>query len=101
MSKLFTFDAGSAGTRLPSPSLQRSATDIKDEASGATFKALIKNRNSALSQKSLVAKFMALDPIAHELFEERAAIQEYDAGLSRADAEREAFIQVMQTFRGE
>ncbi len=99
MYKLFTFDAASSTTCPPSPSPPQSATSTKNETSRATSKALTKIRNSALSQKSLVAKFMALDPIALDAFEERAAILEFDAGLSRADAEREAFFQVIQAFR--
>lgn len=38
-----------------------------------------------------VARFVAtLDPDAQEFFEERAAILEFEAGLARADAERQA-----------
>ncbi|WP_299680589.1 hypothetical protein [uncultured Roseobacter sp.] len=55
--------------------------------------------NFHLSQKSLVAKFMALDPIANDAFEERAAMLQFDAGMSREEAEREAFIQVMAAYR--
>lgn len=54
---------------------------------------------SQVSQKSLVARFMDLDPIAKELFEERAAILQYEAGLSRPDAETTAFRLVMQAYR--
>ncbi|MEP1613532.1 MAG: hypothetical protein ABJL72_16635 [Roseobacter sp.] len=99
MYKLFTFNADAAAPCPPSSPPLRSATNAKDEPALATAKALTPNRNSTLSQMSLVAKFMALDPIALDAFEERAAILEYDAGLSRADAEREAFTQVMQAFR--
>ncbi len=54
---------------------------------------------SLMSPMSLVAKYMALDNIARELFEERAAILEYDAGLPRPEAEAEAFRMVMQAYR--
>jgi hypothetical protein len=54
---------------------------------------------SQASQISLVARYMALHPIARDAFEERAAILEHDAGLSRQDAEAEAFRLVMQAFR--
>ena len=38
-----------------------------------------------------VARFVStLDPDAREFFEERAAILEFEAGLSRAEAERQA-----------
>lgn len=55
-----------------------------------------KQQESRKSQESLVAKFMALDPIAHDRFNERAAILEYDAGMTRAEAERKAYRDVMQ-----
>lgn len=54
---------------------------------------------SPMSPMSLVAKYMALDDVARELFEERAAILEYDAGLPRPEAEAEAFRMVMQAYR--
>jgi hypothetical protein len=37
-----------------------------------------------------------LGPAVREWWEERAAIMEFDAGLSRDEAEREAFLVVMQ-----
>ena len=38
-----------------------------------------------------VSRFVStLDPDAREFFEERAAILEFEAGLARADAERQA-----------
>ncbi|MDW3223012.1 MAG: hypothetical protein R8G34_09040 [Paracoccaceae bacterium] len=63
-----------------------------------TPKPLAKIEKLKVSQMSLVAKFMALDPIARDAFEERAAILEYDAGLTRAEAERQAFILVMEAY---
>lgn len=51
------------------------------------------------TQPSLIAKFMALDPIINDAFEERAAILEYDAGVPRAEAEFRAFREIMAKFK--
>ncbi|MEO1798634.1 MAG: hypothetical protein AAFR53_16760 [Pseudomonadota bacterium] len=53
---------------------------------------------SHMSRPSLVAQFMSLDPIAKEAFEERAAILEYESGLSRPKAEAKAMRMVCQAF---
>lgn len=46
-------------------------------------------------EPSLISSFMALDPVANDAFEERAAILEYVEGLPRAEAELLAFRRVM------
>lgn len=99
MYELFTFDPRS--TARPSSS-RPVATRPPVEPERDVHNPLIrreKPRRSQRSQRSLVASYMALDPIARELFEERAAILEYEAGLARADAERQAFHMVMQRYR--
>lgn len=46
-----------------------------------------------------VARAVAhLDPCQREAFEERAGILEYDAGLPRIDAERQALTDVQRRF---
>lgn len=47
---------------------------------------------------SLVARFMSLDPVARDAFEERAAILEFDSGFTREEVEAKAFQMVMQAF---
>ncbi|MEL7213266.1 MAG: hypothetical protein AAGK92_11420 [Pseudomonadota bacterium] len=99
MYKLFTFDMDVADNRASSPPTLEPATNTGYQPQKTTDNTLTQLRKSDLSQKSLVAEYMALDPIALDAFTERAAILQYDAGISRAEAEREAFIHVMQAFR--
>ena len=99
MYKLFTFSLDADALCPPSRPRGSSATNTETLRPVATDKPLVGIRNTALSQQSLVAKYMALDPVALDAFEERAAILQFDAGLSREDAERQAFIQVMEAFR--
>lgn len=99
MYSLFTFQIDKDATCSSSMPKREDATNQENAASAATVKSLPKIRNSALSQKSLVAEYMALDPVIQDAFEERAAILQYEAGLSREEAERRAFIQVMEAFR--
>lgn len=44
----------------------------------------------------IAAWVLSLDANARELFEERAAIRQYDGGLSRAEAESEARNDVLR-----
>lgn len=99
MHKLFTFNIDEVGHGAPSSQTRETATDGEHQPQIATDNTLMQKRKSELSQKSLVAKYMALDPNVHDAFEERAAILQFDAGLSCAEAERQAFIEVMQAFR--
>lgn|GEM_PF-5407983 len=57
-----------------------------------------RQQESQKSRESQVAKFMALDPVARDAFEERAAILEYEAGFSREEAELRAFQLVVHAF---
>lgn len=99
MHKLFTFKYDAKSASAPSQSRGASATNTDAKRTVATDKPLIGIKNTVLSQQSLVAKYMALDPVALDAFEERAAILQFDAGLSREEAERQAFFQVMDAFR--
>ncbi len=99
MYKLLTFDMDVTDNLALSPPRREAATNAGCQAQIATDNTLTQLRKSDLSQKSLVAEYMALDPVALDAFEERAAILQYNAGMSRAEAERQAFIQVMQAFR--
>ncbi|WP_227268735.1 hypothetical protein [Roseobacter weihaiensis] len=99
MYKLFTYNVATDAPCPPSQPSQEPATKSPATSPHATANPLQNRANSNLSQKSLVAKFMALDSIARDAFEERAAILQFDAGMSRDEAEREALIQVMATYR--
>lgn len=102
MYELFTFDLGSDIPAAPSPPPPPVATRGIGACTLPPQNTLIsreKSGPSQVSQMSLVARYMALDPLALELFEERAAILEYDAGLSRSEAERRAFAFVMARYR--
>lgn len=97
--KLFTYTDETVAAASITPSHTTFATMPEKARMQTAPKPLSKIEKSKVSQMSLVAKFMALDPIARCAFEERAAILEYDAGLSRAEAERQAFILVMDAYR--
>ena len=99
MSKLFKFE-------LPHPdssAIQNAEPKSGTAASHADLPDLTKliqhvHQKKRLSQMSLVARFMSLDPVARDAFEERAAILEFDAGFTREEAEAKAFQMVMQAF---
>lgn len=103
MYKRFQFDVVSAVQSLHSTPL-KSATKLTLVPGPATANGLKLHANPRLSPESpkspssLIAQFMALDPVALELFEERAAILEYDAGLPRDEAKRRAFAMVIAEF---
>ena len=108
MRELFSFDLDDRdpfpmtppGSGLARERHGRSPTSpLKDLARCKAEPGTLLNDVSRPSQMSLVARYMALHPIARDAFEERAAILEHDAGLSRQDAEAEAFRLVMQAFR--
>lgn len=102
MYELFTFDLGPDARPTTSQPFQPVATGCGDDSASETDNALIpiiKHRPSQMSQMSLVARYMALDPNARDIFEERAAILQFEAGFSRADAERRAFALVMERYR--
>ncbi|MEP0960658.1 MAG: hypothetical protein ABJQ70_19100 [Roseobacter sp.] len=99
MYKLFTYTDETVAPASTTHSPPAIATRPKKSRLQMVCNPLPDMVKSNLSQKSLVAKYMALDPEARDAFEERAAILEYDAGLSRAEAERQAFIEVMDAYR--
>lgn len=99
MYKLFTYTDETVAAAPTTPAPTTVATTPEELGMQTAPKPLARIEKPKVSQVSLVAKFMALDPIARDVFEERAAILEYDAGLSRAEAERQAFIQVMDAYR--
>lgn len=55
----------------------------------------LKELGRDLSEPSLIAQYMALDPNVQDAFLERAAILEFDADMPRAQAELEAFRMVV------
>lgn len=105
MLDLFTFDEEpqrpinqKAADSTASPGLVHTAQRMPSSSSRAYDQMFAsKQRESRKSQESLVAKFMALDPIAYDRFNERAAILQYDVGMTRAEAERRAYRDVLQS----
>lgn len=69
-------------------------TAVPDKKLSATIE--IKKTDSEKSE--LKAKFVDHDPNYEEYFEERAAIMEYDGGLPRQEAERQAKILLSDQF---
>ena len=59
----------------------------------------LQNLGRSISEPSLIARYMALDGTAQDAFQERAAILEYQNGMSRPQAELEAFRMVMHTIQ--
>lgn len=64
-----------------------------------THRALINIQKSKVSQKSLVARFMAQDPDVHAVFQELVARLVREAGMDNEQAEAQAFVQIMDAFR--
>lgn len=90
------FSASKAlGTRDANATSSPSASALKD-LPDLTASMRVHKKQERMSHMSLVAKFMALDPITRDLFEERAAILEESSGMTRHQAERMAFKMVMQ-----
>lgn len=98
MYELYTFDPEGDGKAVPSPP-RPVATRALEEHVGELPNPLMQSENRRRPQMSLVARYMALDPTARDLFEERAAVLEYDAGLPRPEAERRAFAMVVARYR--
>lgn len=77
----------------------------KAKASGLkgleNFNAPLGSFMSHITKPTLIGKYMALDPLVREVFQERAAILEYDAGFSRDEAERRALRMVMDRIRAQ
>ncbi len=105
MSKLFSFDLdedvldprvasvpGQTHNELNSPKPANTNSTI---GFSAYYQGPLQHR----SQMSLVAKYMALDPVAFHAFEERAAILEFDQGFTKEEAEMEAFRRVMKEYQ--
>ncbi|MEO1749775.1 MAG: hypothetical protein AAFR27_14390 [Pseudomonadota bacterium] len=59
----------------------------------------LQNLGRSLAEPSLIARYTALDPIAKDAFQERAAILEYQDGMTRPQAELEALRMVMHTIQ--
>jgi hypothetical protein len=71
------------------------AAGLQVHAEGARLIVRGPKRLAVLAQQLLNHKAPILDIL--ELFEERAAIMEYDGGLPRAEAERQAWAWVQRT----
>ncbi len=108
MRELFKFDVNAcdpAPDCVPSPQPTRTApsrsraSPLEELAKCDAPHGSLLQQLSRPSQMSLVARYLALEPMACDAFEERAAILEHDAGLSRQEAEAEAFRMVMEAYR--
>ena len=103
MTELFQFEWG-ADT---APAQHQPSRHINDNRipEGSAFAELERRttplgaRVSQLSRKSLVAKFMALDELARDAFEERAAILEIEGGLPRDKAEAKALAMIIKAYQ--
>ena len=105
MSKLFSFDLEEdvLDPRVASvPGQSHNELNSPEPAKTNSTAGYVSRHQGQLqhrSQMSLVAKYMALDPVALHAFEERAAILEFDQGFTREVAEMEAFRRVMKEFQ--
>ena len=56
-------------------------------------------QNWEVSQKLLVARFMAQDPDVSAVFQEMVATLVWEVGMNNEQAESQAFVQIMDAFR--
>lgn len=75
------------------------ATNLDYVAMPKAVSHLINKRKVQVSQKSLVARFMALDPDVNAAFEEMVGQFVHEYELTTEDAEARAFVQVMDHIR--